>query len=191
LRRSSHRLFYNKFVLFFSILFRSTLTILGHPQSTFLWALELSSPQLTSLVALVYSFEIVHRSVSFQFCSDSEPLSRSLLPRDCSLWPTFSFLSCSSIQNPIKPTSNISTKQEDFTANDGVRRLLMSFPSLALLSISNPSIVFFSGDAPIRTIATALFLPRRAFHDFSPITGYQHEYPSFVCPEKEWCDCQP
>ncbi|GAA5854807.1 hypothetical protein JCM5353_007390 [Sporobolomyces roseus] len=46
------------------------------------------------------------------------------------------------------------------------------------------------GDAPIRTIATALFLPRRAFHDFSPITGYQHGNPPYFCPDKDWCDCQ-
>ncbi|GAA6060450.1 hypothetical protein JCM10212_000043 [Sporobolomyces blumeae] len=47
------------------------------------------------------------------------------------------------------------------------------------------------GDAPIRTIATALFLERREFHDFSGMTGYQHDNPAFVCPDKPWCDCNP
>ncbi|GAA5886480.1 hypothetical protein JCM16303_001424 [Sporobolomyces ruberrimus] len=47
------------------------------------------------------------------------------------------------------------------------------------------------GDAPIRTIATALFLPRRAFYYFSSITGYQHEHPNFICPDYAWCDCDP
>ncbi|GAA5896261.1 hypothetical protein JCM5296_002929 [Sporobolomyces johnsonii] len=47
------------------------------------------------------------------------------------------------------------------------------------------------GDAPIRTIGVSLFLPKTATYDFSPVTGYSHDYPSFTCPDKPYCDCNP
>ncbi|GAA5872361.1 hypothetical protein JCM1840_004138, partial [Sporobolomyces johnsonii] len=47
------------------------------------------------------------------------------------------------------------------------------------------------GDAPVRTIAVSLFLPKSAVHSFSSVTGYQHEYPPFECPDLPQCDCDP
>ncbi|GAA5919289.1 hypothetical protein JCM1841_006545 [Sporobolomyces salmonicolor] len=47
------------------------------------------------------------------------------------------------------------------------------------------------GDAPIRTIAVSLFLPKSATHSFAPVTGYQHDNPPFECPDLPQCDCNP
>ncbi|GAA5973262.1 hypothetical protein JCM21900_006032 [Sporobolomyces salmonicolor] len=47
------------------------------------------------------------------------------------------------------------------------------------------------GDAPVRTIAVSLFLPKSATHSFAPVTGYQHDNPPFECPDLPQCDCNP
>ncbi|GAA5912602.1 uncharacterized protein JCM6883_005322 [Sporobolomyces salmoneus] len=93
----------------------------------------------------------------------------------------------------------------DFISNDEGKSYNLSFeivhrsffesaPYRAYTSYLNESGGFYLerwGDAPVRTIATSLFLARRKFYDFSKITGYQHEYPEFECPDLEWCDCDP
>ncbi|GAA6013073.1 hypothetical protein JCM10207_006162 [Rhodosporidiobolus poonsookiae] len=47
------------------------------------------------------------------------------------------------------------------------------------------------GDAPVRTLALAHFLPADQTHSFANVTGYKHGSYAFVCPDLPWCSCDP